>query len=350
MVVAHGRDPLDPRPPQQQRERQRALVRRAQQGGVGDARGPDALDELAGRALGHRHPLGLDPRRVERRHGGDPGEQVGRRPTPGAAEQVHRPAGRRDRSDRRTGRAGRRPGCRGGRRARRPPFGLAAWALTARRAETLPPRAAPGSRPTRTRSIAVPKSGTTQGAAATSSAPGDRGGDEDRGRAGGGGGLDVGADVADHGATCDRHGEHRSGGGDHPGPRLAAGAPVAGPVWAPQPRVERPEQLVDPGVHRPDLIRGHDPGATPLWLDTTASADAGRPQAVEAGGGRSAAERPAPGRRCRARPRPACRRGRTARRRSPVSRPPPAPTPACAPHAENRRVRVTGPPRGRRQA
>ena len=81
--------------------------------------------------------------------------------------------------------------------------------------------------------------------------------------------------------------------------------------------VERAEQLLDPGVAPRAICRAvNRPRASPDWLVTTPSAEPGRPQPVRAARGRRAPARPSPGRRCTARPRSACRRDRTARRRT----------------------------------
>ena len=101
-----------------------------------------------------------------------------------------------------------------------------------------------------------------------------------------------------------------------PGAGLRQRATVLLGVRADLPGVERPEQLLDPGVHAREVARRRTARgrARTGWSPRRC---AGRPRAAGRGPpGRRAPGGPGPDRRCRARPRPACRRGRTEPRRS----------------------------------
>ena len=103
VVMADSSDLRHAGPAQQQGQRQRALVRRDQHGGVADAQFADPTDEGRSVALPDGHGVGLDPWHRLLDHRRDAREHVGCGPAPGTAQQVHWTPRRRCRSHRRSG-------------------------------------------------------------------------------------------------------------------------------------------------------------------------------------------------------------------------------------------------------
>ena len=289
---------VDAGPAQQQGQRQRALVRRAEQGGVADARGPDPLDERVGRAPGAGIGSGSIHGAWKVETAATPGA-VGRRPAPGAAEQVHRPAGRRDRSDRRTGQQDVAQVVEAGDEHGAPAVRARGGALTTRRARGAA-RDAPGSRPARTRSIRrVGEVRSDAGAAATSSGRVPGVGIRIEAAPARGRSLDVGADLAP--ITTQRggnqHGEE-PGAGDHPGRRLAAGAPAPGPCGHTATASNGPSRS-STRAFTADLVRSTDPRGRRRsgWTPPPARMPAARGRS-RAGRTPGSGRAPARGRRC----------------------------------------------------
>ena len=242
----------DARPPQQERQRQRALVRRAEDGGVRHARGAHP------RRRGGRRPCWSTGHRARPRSTARGTRSTSA--TPGSRSAAARPRGPHSTCDRPAG-GGRRPHGRPGQQdvagvvepgdEHGPGHGR------------VPGRAGePARRPSGEHEV---DRGAEVGRRRTERRPPPRrrvtavGTSIDAGP-GGAGGLDVGADVADDHAPLDGHAAGASAAArTMPGRRLAAGAAVVGPVRAPQHGVERPEQLGQTGVDGLDLRGGQQP-------------------------------------------------------------------------------------------
>ena len=95
------------------------------------------------------------------------------------------------------------------------------------------------------------------------------------------GGIDVGTDVADHGAAVRRHLERGRSPQHQARLRLPAGARVARQMGADEEPLQRTEQLVDAPVDRSHLLERDQAAADAALVRDDGEPDAGRAQSVE---------------------------------------------------------------------